>query len=210
MRSVVGMSTDDGAAASPQEHEESLGPAQLKALAHPLRIQILDLLSAHSALTASGIAELVGESSGSTSYHLRQLARHGFIQEVAERGTGRERWWERRPGGLRVGLPEDPDDVAAIATTLAVALEFEKARARKIQSLLENSQTLDRAWLDVTRLTTTATWLTADQMAEVGEAWDRFSETLERYSHQERTPGARPAQIHFNLFPLVDGKENPS
>ena len=203
------MSTDDAVTAT-EDTEQSLGPAQLKALAHPLRIQILDLLSAHSALTASGIAELVGESSGSTSYHLRQLARHGFIQEVADRGTGRERWWERRPGGFRLGLPEDPEDVAAIATSLTVALEFEKARARKIQSLLENSQTLDRAWLDVTRLTTTATWLTADQMAEVGEAWDRFSETLERYSHQERTPGARPAQIHFNLFPLVDGKENPS
>ncbi|WP_069388229.1 ArsR/SmtB family transcription factor [Cellulosimicrobium cellulans] len=190
--------------------ENVLGPAQLKALAHPLRIQILDLLASHSALTASGIAQLVGESSGSTSYHLRQLARHGFVQEVPGRGTGRERWWERRPGGFTVGLPDDPQDAAAVATTTTVNREFENVRARKILALLENPQALGREWLEATRLTTTNLWLTVEQMAEVDAAWERLADMFERYGSQERTPGARPVQIHFNLFPLVDGKENPS
>jgi DNA-binding transcriptional ArsR family regulator len=208
------MSTEDAtpppAAPPPGPAERTLGPEQLKALAHPLRIQILDLLASRSAMTASGIAQVVGESSGSTSYHLRQLARHGFVQEVEGRGTGRERWWERRPGGFAVGIPDDPQDVAAIATTTAVNREFENVRARKIQALLENPQALGRAWLDVTRLTTTNLWLTVEQMAEIDAAWERFAATLERYGNQEQTPGARPVQIHFNLIPLVDGKENPS
>ena len=203
------MSTDDSTPpAGPPDR--MLGPEQLKALAHPLRIRILDLLSTHSALTASGIAQLVGESSGSTSYHLRQLARHGFVQEVEGRGTGRERWWESRPGGFTVGLPDDPADVAAIATTQMINREFETARARKIQALLENAQAVGREWLDVTRLQTISIWLTPEQMAEISVAWDQLSETFERYRNQEQTLGARPTQIHFNLFPLIDGKENPS
>src|SRR6478609_11448403 len=101
------MSTDGKNPPLSAERHPALGPAQLKALAHPLRVQILDLLSTHGALTASRLADLVGESSGSTSYHLRQLARHGFVREVRDRGTARERWWERPPGplvGARPGL----------------------------------------------------------------------------------------------------------
>ena len=69
-----------------------------KGLAHPLRVQIFDLLAIHGPHTASGVAERVGESSGVTSYHLRQLAKHGLVREVEGRGTARERWWERMPG----------------------------------------------------------------------------------------------------------------
>ncbi|OLT55325.1 transcriptional regulator [Cellulosimicrobium sp. CUA-896] len=208
------MSTEDTptpAAEGPASSAERvLGPEQLKALAHPLRIQILDLLSSHGALTASGIADLVGESSGSTSYHLRQLARHGFVQEVPGRGTARERWWERRPGGFTVEMPGDPGDVAATTTTAMVNREFESARARKIQALLERGHELDHRWRDASRLQTVSLWLTADQASEVLAAWDRFSEILDRYKDQDDAPGARPVQLHFNLFPLVDGTENPS
>ena len=72
----------------------------LKALAHPLRVQLLDALSTYGAATASGLADRLGESSGATSYHLRQLEKHGFVRELKGKGSARERWWERVPGGL--------------------------------------------------------------------------------------------------------------
>ncbi len=77
-----------------------LDSSALKALAHPLRVQIFDLLAARGPQTASSLAALVGETSGSTSYHLRALAAHDFIQEVEGRGTARERWWERPKGRI--------------------------------------------------------------------------------------------------------------
>lgn len=208
------MSTDDPAAATAAASHPALGPAQLKALAHPLRIQILDLLSTHGSLTASRLAELVGESSGSTSYHLRQLASHGFVREVADKGTARERWWERMPGGFTVSLPDDGDDpgtdsAAALATTM-VSREFENVRARKIQAFLDRASELPTRWVDSARLSTASLWLTAEQMAEVAEAWDALDTTLRRFEGQEDLPNARPVQIHFNLFPTIDGKENPS
>lgn len=66
----------------------------LRALAHPLRLKLLGLLRLDGPSTATLLGRRIGESSGATSYHLRELARFGFVAEVPGRGTGRERWWE--------------------------------------------------------------------------------------------------------------------
>jgi len=68
-------------------------PRALRALAHPLRISLLAALRRHGPATATQLGRRLDETSGATSYHLRQLARHGFVTEDVERGTGRERWW---------------------------------------------------------------------------------------------------------------------
>ncbi|MGP4854899.1 winged helix-turn-helix domain-containing protein, partial [Klebsiella pneumoniae] len=64
----------------------------LRALAHPLRVEIYDLISQYGPQTASTLAAMTGESSGATSYHLRALAKHDLIREVEGQGTARERW----------------------------------------------------------------------------------------------------------------------
>ena len=201
----------------PTPSQRSVGPDALKALSHPLRIQILDLLAQYSALTASGLAKLLGETSGATSYHLRQLERHGFIQEVPGRGTARERWWERTPGGFTIELP-DPDGSATdsgagtLAATLMVSREFETIRQRKVMEFIDNARSLDHSWLESgATLATVNLWLTKEQLAEVQAEWQRFSDTvLDRFEGQQDLPGARPVQVHFNAFPLINGKENPS
>jgi DNA-binding transcriptional ArsR family regulator len=88
----------------------------LRALAHPLRVRILGSLRTDGPATATMLGERLGESSGATSYHLRVLARHGFVEEEAGRGTARERWWRAsqdmtswRPDRFR----DDPDERAA-------------------------------------------------------------------------------------------------
>ena len=68
-------------------------PMELRALAHPLRMQLLAALRRYGPATATQLAKRFDETSGATSYHLRQLARHGFVEEDTERGRGRERWW---------------------------------------------------------------------------------------------------------------------
>lgn len=74
---------------------ETTDPAAVRALAHPLRLQLLDLLRFDGPSTATELGRRIGASSGSTSYHLRQLARYGFIEEAPSRG-GRERVWRFR------------------------------------------------------------------------------------------------------------------
>ncbi|MCW2812706.1 MAG: hypothetical protein JWN84_161 [Nocardioides sp.] len=69
-------------------------PHQLRALAHPVRLRLLGLLRMDGPATATSLATRLGLNSGATSYHLRQLAQHGFVVDDAERGNGRERWWQ--------------------------------------------------------------------------------------------------------------------
>ena len=68
----------------------------LRALAHPLRNRLLGRLRLDGPATASQPGRVFGESSGATSYHLRQLAQYGFVEEVEGEGTARERWWRAR------------------------------------------------------------------------------------------------------------------
>jgi predicted ArsR family transcriptional regulator len=67
--------------------------AGLKALSHPVRLRMLGLLRSDGPATATTLAARLGLNTGATSYHLRQLAQHGFVEDDTERGTGRERWW---------------------------------------------------------------------------------------------------------------------
>nr|WP_201761394.1 helix-turn-helix domain-containing protein [Nonomuraea sp. K271] len=71
-------------------------PRVLKAVSHPLRARLLGLLRADGPSTASELGRKLGESSGSTSYHLRELAKYGFIEEDPEQRDGRERRWRSR------------------------------------------------------------------------------------------------------------------
>ncbi|GAA1987909.1 helix-turn-helix domain-containing protein [Isoptericola halotolerans] len=188
---------------------DRLSATRLRGLSHPLRVRILDLLQVHGALTASGLAELVGESSGSTSYHLRQLAKHQFVQEVEGRGTARERWWEAAPGGFSIG-PEQEDDVGTRTTKSLVNAEFERSRQEKIWRLLDmmgDSAIDDSAlarWKDAVTLTTSNLFATPDQLARLVEAVSAaLEEQLAPLKDQEGVPGAVPVQIHFNAFPVV-------
>ncbi|WP_402466990.1 ArsR/SmtB family transcription factor [Isoptericola aurantiacus] len=192
------------------QRSDAVDSNRLKGLSHPLRVQILDLLHTHRELTASRLAELVGESSGSTSYHLRQLAKHGFVREVEGRGTARERWWESAPGGYSIGIDDD-DDAGARTAKTSVNAELERTRQAKVWRLLEAMEQADRTdprygrWLHAITLSTSHLWATPQQLQEVIAAYDRFvDEHLAPLRGQEGTPGASPVQIHFNAFPLVD------
>ncbi|WP_265523533.1 ArsR/SmtB family transcription factor [Oerskovia flava] len=216
------MSTDDPTDQSPApgtspdpasipHRFDPVGPEALKALAHPLRIALLDAIATHGASTASGLAQRLGESSGATSYHLRQLEKHGFVQDVPGKGTGRERWWDRPAGGFTVALPTDPDDVATMTATQTINREFELSRQRKITDFMLAAPDMDPAWIDGAVLTTMHLSLTREQLAAVSaQLHDAAEAILAPYRDQHELPGARPVQLHLNIFPLVDGKENPS
>jgi DNA-binding transcriptional ArsR family regulator len=183
----------------------------LKGLAHPLRVQIFDVLSTYGSFTASGLADRLGESSGATSYHLRQLERHGFVREVEGKGTGRERWWERVPGGISLSDRNLADTPANRASSSLVLRQWERNRSQLLAEFVEHGwDELPDAWTSVSELTTANLHLTVDQLAEVGAAFAQFAaEHLDKFRGQN-PPGSRPVQVHFNAFPVIDGEETPS
>jgi len=96
-----------------------LTPKRLRGLIHPVRVRLLWLLETDGPSTASQLGRLIGQSSGVTSYHLRILADHGFVEEDTERGNGRDRWWKARyrSSGLTLRSPDDPSDAASVEVT---------------------------------------------------------------------------------------------
>ena len=107
----------------------------LRVLAHPMRQRILRYLRQAGPATSTTLARDLRENSGIMSYHLRQLAEYGFVQEVPGRGQGRERWWELTPEPLwipREGLsPEAQAEASGLRPpSLREDLEgFERFRA---------------------------------------------------------------------------------
>ena len=95
----------------------SVTAREVRALAHPLRLQLLEALLNHGPATASMLARELGESSGATSYHLRSLAAADLIVEDLDRRKGRERWWKHaRKFQLISSAPaEDEEYTAAVA-----------------------------------------------------------------------------------------------
>jgi DNA-binding transcriptional ArsR family regulator len=185
----------------------------LRALAHPLRNRLLALLRLHGPSTASRLGELVGESSGSTSYHLRQLAKHGFVREVEGKGTARERWWERTPGGFSISS-SGKDSPAGRQTAEAVNTESLRLRHERVMVCLRATQDADEemltAWMGATTFFSANKWATPEQMKAIVKAWERFSaEHIDPLNGQEGAPGTVPFEVHFDVFPTIDPQGNP-
>lgn len=182
----------------------------LKGLAHPLRVQLLDELSAYGPSTASALAERLGESSGSTSYHLRQLAKHGFVIEDTDRGNARERWWKRiaQPIELSVDAAAGPAERAAGELVFA---EWYRSRAGRLQRFVTSgAKDLGPEWVDASRLTTSNLMLTREQaIALHDELYDVITRAIATHRGHE-VAGSRPYQIHADVFALVDGVETPA
>jgi DNA-binding transcriptional ArsR family regulator len=179
-------------------------PAALKALAHPLRLQLIDALAVRGRATASQLAEDLGETSGATSYHLRQLARHGFIEELPGVGTTRERWWQPVVGGWTMpsSLYREPGPTGVTASTVAGTL-LETSHRRAMRFL----RTLTRwplAWQRVVNRQQAHLRLTPDQLRALGLEMEAL---VDRYRNLETGPETRRVRVEMLAYPLGEPDE---
>ncbi|HET8928682.1 MAG TPA: helix-turn-helix domain-containing protein [Microbacterium sp.] len=183
-----------------------LDAGALRALAHPLRVQIYDILSQYGAQTASTLAEMTGESTGSTSYHLRALARHDLIREVEGRGTGRERWWERPVGGVTFASPEAMKTPSGRAATQLVMNEFFNRRQQQLFRFIDEGMLApdDDEWREGAMLSTATARLTPEQLSALSRRIQVIvDETVDAYRDQIGD-NVRPVTIRTDIFPLPD------
>ncbi len=193
------------------QRERTIDLESLKALAHPLRVKIFDVLSTYGPFTASGLAERFGESSGATSYHLRQLEKHGFVREVEGRGVGRERWWERTPGGITLGSAEAKKSLAGREATKLVVREWTSNRERALGEFLERGiDELADSWVEASVVSLTSVFVTAEELEEFNERFMAMVAEFAALHRDQRTPGSRPVQLQFHGFPVIDGTEIPT
>ena len=170
------------------EHSIELrDPGALRALAHPRRLRLLGLLRREGPLTATQAATLlVGESSGSCSYHFRQLAKYGLVEE-APGGTGRQRPW--RATSLFTSWPDvapTPELAAATAEfELLIAEQHFERLARWIVSRHDESV----EWQESASFGDVLLYLTAAELADLRGDLQKLAE---RYLARIADPTMRP------------------
>jgi len=173
-------------------------PAALRALAHPLRLELLEQLTVAGPATATALARRLGQNSGATSYHLRQLERYGFVEEDPDRGRGRERWWRYVPGDVRFAPAASPSTELRAAADELVRHQLAQAE----RTLAEYLRTRDRRrdWDAAAIFSNSTMHLTKTELAEFGEA---LVELVQAYWRppEARPPGARAVAAQLYAFP---------
>lgn len=161
--------------------ESTSDPKKLRALAHPLRWQLVDLLESEGNATATRCAEVLGESVASCAYHLGILAKYGYIEEV--RGPGREKPWRLSETEQNLSFKGlDTESQLAAEAAIEAFLDHELARTK---------QRLRRATLEPEewrpKMVGETIWLTEEEYAAV---WEELHAVVERY---RRDWGSRDA-----------------
>lgn len=160
-------------------------PRDIRALAHPARMAIIDALASGDELTATDCAELTGLSPSATAYHLKFLERHGFAEPAPTRGDGREKPW--RAPGRQAHFDLDPSTPAGAAATTAVALAFFDRSRTVAEAFIATEREEPEQWQNIAALGNADLWLTAEELQEVTAA---FAAVLQPY--RDRTVADRP------------------
>jgi DNA-binding transcriptional ArsR family regulator len=143
----------------------------LHALAHPLRLRLLGLLRVDGPATATGLAHRLGESSGSTSYHLRQLAAAGFIEEVPELGSQRERWWRASQRETSWSPARFLDSTSARRDDLTVRREILRLEQVTLEQWMIEEPTWGKEWVDAAAECDHLLELTVDELRSFKEEY---------------------------------------
>ncbi len=176
-------------------------PRELRAVTHPVRLSLLEMLELHGALTATEAGELIGESPTTCSFHLRQLAKYGFVEEAGG-GAGRRRPWQLAVSGIRITAKADDPEMSIAALALESLLvkrwmerfgEWERTRSHYAPE-----------WQEAGNISETVTYMTPEEltglMTEVFALFSRYDARLANPA--ARPEGSRPIEMVAFAFPF--------
>jgi predicted ArsR family transcriptional regulator len=182
----------------------------MRALSHPVRIALLEALSIEGQLTATEAGEVIGESSTTCSFHLRQLAKYGFVEEAGG-GKGRARPWRLVHHGLRFSSDQEDPEAEVAAGTLARL--YRERQLVRMSTWLETRRSYSREWRDAASNSDLVVWLTPQELAELSERLLTEFESLhlERSDNPSARPdGALPVEFLIYSFPMQPPKGEKS
>jgi DNA-binding transcriptional ArsR family regulator len=174
----------------------------MRALAHPLRIALLEALAHAGTLTATQASEVLGESPANCAFHLRTLAKYGYVEEAGG-GRGRERPWQRVKEGLEITSRQDDPLVAKTADELGLfMLDTVMGRAR---AAIARRASWPQEWQHTgLGQTHSLLYLTPQEASRLR---DQVRSLLTQYYDRTddpglRPPGAHPLEIVLLSYPL--------
>jgi Helix-turn-helix domain len=181
-------------------------PTVMRALAHPVRMALIELFGVHATLTATQASEALGESPANCAFHLRTLAKYGFLEEAGG-GRGRERPWKASAASLRIRLRSSDLD-SEQARVAAGALEqvwYDRSFARIREAFVNRRWSPE--WEEAAGSSQTLAFLTADELRTVR---DEINAIVVRHLDErrvdpaQRPAGALPVEIVYFAYPRQD------
>lgn len=171
----------------------------LRLMAQPVRLRIQEQLR-HGPANATTLARALGESTGLTSHHLRQMAKHGFIEEVPELARGRERWWRSAHVDWRVPPREEQDAETRALLDQMVRLDLATDLQEFVSAQLRLDDAAGEAWVDQLPYSRGTIQVTADELKKFFEEYIKLLLRYQR-SAERMPPGARPVVASFLAYP---------
>jgi DNA-binding transcriptional ArsR family regulator len=197
--------TETSATGATQPSREITDPKAMRALAHPVRLAILDAIRNEGELTATRAGELLNQTPGNMSWHLQTLAKYGFIVE-AEGAKGRSRPWKIAPGTNKFNATEAvPGSLDAIEHLVITVLD------RSYEQLLEwwrQQRDFEDEWFNASFIKDDTSFLTSAELAEINEQMEQL---MSRYDGRS-DPAQRPAEalpVHMVTFAHPMPRTNP-
>lgn len=183
-----------------------LDAAQLRTLAHPMRMRLLALLRREGPATASALARRTGTNSGQTSYHLRQLAEAGLVVDDPGHGDGRDRWWRsahESTSWASGGFVGDPEAEAADSWLVGHVV---RRHADSLAAWYESRGELSPAWLEASDVSDVWLTLGPERLAALDAELHAVIERHRARSVEDPdpSPDAREVTIHLHAFPTAD------
>jgi len=191
------------APATPPELRNVSDARTLRALAHPVRIAILEALSLGGAMTATEVGEQIGESPTTCSFHLRQLARYGFVEEAGG-GKGRARPWRMVSVGVDISNTRGDPETEIAATALGQLIR--ERQLDRYRAWEETKASYPRRWRDAASDSQLMFYVTAEELAQLNDELRAFLRPrfLERLNDPAlRPPGAVPVEMVVSSYPLT-------
>jgi len=173
----------------------------LRALSHPLRGKLLAHLRTYGPSTATRLGQELGESSGSTSYHLRQLATYGFVEELRDEGNARDRWWRARHRSTHfdaAAFLADPGGREAVDELTHRQLGQQQ---RLLANYVEESRTFGDEWRAAASLNDWALHLSP---AAVHELAEELNAVISRWRATREEPDQPFVTVLLDLLPVKE------
>ena len=159
----------------------------LRALAHPVRIALIEKLVLYGAMTATEAGERIGQSPTTCSFHLRQLAKYGFVEEAGG-GKGRARPWRMTTTGLSVTARDDPE--SQIAEDALVRI-FRERQFERYRTWLQTKASYPRRWRDASDDSAYVFYLTVEELEQL--TTDLTAMLMPLFRERMADPSKRPA-----------------
>jgi hypothetical protein len=159
----------------------------MRALAHPLKWTLMDVLLTEGAATSTRCAELTGESQANCSFHLRQLARYGLVEEASSPSKKERPWRLTTVDQSWSRVQPDPARAEAVAELERVFVQHEFAT---LMRWVRSAAAYSGDWQQASMRAGAIAWLTADELAGLR---DQIEELMLSYRDRVTDPAQRPA-----------------